>query len=92
MYSSGVCCYGPLAMVSVSLAHRAVDSPEGVKYRRENHRATCTKLINTGTSITGPMTAANAWPEFKPNTPTATAIASSKLLLPAVNESVAVFG
>ena len=33
-----------------------------------------------GTSTSGPMTAANACPEAIPNTPTATAIASSKLL------------
>jgi hypothetical protein len=37
------------------------------------------------------MTAANAGPELMLNTETATAMASSKLLLAAVKESVAVF-
>jgi len=37
------------------------------------------------------MTAAKAAPELSPKTATATAMASSKLLLAAVNESVAVF-
>jgi hypothetical protein len=37
------------------------------------------------------MTAANAAPELMPKTATATAIANSKLLLDAVNASVAVF-
>ena len=41
-----------------------------------------------GTSIKGPMTAANAAPEFIPKAPIATAIASSKLLLAAVKDSV----
>ena len=50
-----------------------------------------TRLIITGTSTSGPITAANATPELMPNTATATAIASSKLLLAAVNESVALF-
>jgi hypothetical protein len=36
------------------------------------------------------MTAANATPDPIPNTATATAIANSKLLLAAVNDSVAV--
>src|SRR5208282_2837889 len=54
--------------------------------------ATLTKPIRTGTSKSGPITAANASPELMPNTPMATAIASSKLLLAAVNESVAVSG
>jgi hypothetical protein len=54
------------------------------------HNETLTGLIKTRTSINGPITAAKAWPEFIPNTPVATAIANSKLLLAAVNESVAV--
>ena len=37
------------------------------------------------------MTAANAAPELMPKTATATAMASSKLLLAAVNDSVALF-
>jgi hypothetical protein len=52
---------------------------------------TLTSPIMTGTSTRGPTTAANAAPEWMPNTATATAIASSKLLLAAVNESVADF-
>ena len=39
----------------------------------------------------GPITAAKATPELIPNTATATAMASSKLLLEAVNDKVAVF-
>ena len=42
--------------------------------------------------MSGPITDANASPEFIPKTATATAIASSKLLLAAVNEMVAVTG
>lgn len=48
-------------------------------------------LIRTGTSTNGPITAAKASPEFIPNTAMATAIASSKLLLAAVKESVTDF-
>ena len=44
----------------------------------------------TGTSTKGPITAVKASPEFIPNTAIATAIASSKLLLAAVNERVTV--
>jgi len=40
-----------------------------------------------GTSIKGPITAAKACPELIPKPATATAIASSKLLLAAVNAS-----
>ncbi len=45
----------------------------------------------TGTSTSGPMTAAKATPESMPYTATATAMASSKLLLAAVNDRVAHF-
>jgi DNA polymerase elongation subunit (family B) len=38
-----------------------------------------TRLIKTGTSINGPITAAKAWPEFIPNTPVATVIAAKQL-------------
>ena len=44
----------------------------------------------TGTSTSGPMTAAKAAPELMPKTETATAIASSKLLEAAVKASVVV--
>ncbi len=40
--------------------------------------------------MSGPITAANASPEFIPNTATATAIASSKLLEAAVKDRVTV--
>ncbi len=45
----------------------------------------------TGTSTKGPMSAANDCPEFTPKTAIATAMASSKLLLAAVKESVVDF-
>jgi hypothetical protein len=56
-----------------------------------NRKATCTRAISMGTSTRGPITAANATPELIPKTATATAMASSKLLLAAVKDSVAVF-
>lgn len=61
-----------------------------MKYFRLKLNATLTSPIITGTSTNGPITAVNASPEFIPNTAIATAIASSKLLLAAVKESVAV--
>src|ERR1039458_1002652 len=61
------------------------------KERRRKKSATLTSAIMTGTSTSGPMTAANAAPELMPKTETATAIASSKLFEAAVNERVAVF-
>ena len=62
-----------------------------VKYFFLKNKATLTSKIKTGTSTRGPITAANDSPEFIPNTATETAIANSKLLLAAVNESVVVF-
>jgi hypothetical protein len=53
-----------------------------------NQNATLINPIITGTSTSSPITAAKAWPDENPNTATATAIASSKFLLPAVKESV----
>ena len=50
-----------------------------------------TRPIRTGTSTKGPITAANACPDPMPKTATATAMASSKLLLAAVNAMVVVF-
>jgi hypothetical protein len=50
-------------------------------------RETSTSPIITGTSISGPMTAANAAPLSIPKVATATAIASSKLLEAAVNDN-----
>ena len=61
-----------------------------VKYLFLKINATFTRLISTGTSINGPITAANATPDPIPNTATATAIASSKLLLDAVKDIVVV--
>ncbi len=55
-------------------------------------RATLTRLIKTGTSTSGPMTVAKASPEWMPNTATATAMASSKLLLAAVKDRDVVYG
>ena len=51
--------------------------PYRVKYLRRKYSATLTSPISTGTSTSGPMTAAKAWPELMPNTATATAMASS---------------
>src|SRR5208337_829411 len=62
------------------------------KWRRWKSNATLTSPIITGTSTRGPITAAKAAPELIPNTATATAMASSKLLLAAVNDSVVVLG
>ena len=62
------------------------------KYFCLNFRATLTRPIITGTSTRGPMTAAKASPELMPKTATATAMASSKLLLAAVNDRVAALG
>ncbi len=61
------------------------------KYLFPQCNDTFTSPIITGTSIKGPITAVKASFDSIPNTATATAIASSKLLLAAVNESVAVF-
>jgi hypothetical protein len=58
--------------------------PSDLKYMSFIFNATFTSPIITGTSTRGPITAANAAPEFNPNT--ATAIANSKLLLAAVND------
>ena len=54
-------------------------------------RTPFTRPIITGTSTSGPITAANAAPELIPKTETATAIASSKLFDAAVNARVVVF-
>src|ERR1700760_1907107 len=48
------------------------------------HRTTYTKARRIGTSIRGPTLDAKAWSLLGPNVATATAIASSKLLLAAV--------
>ena len=62
------------------------------KQRCFSRSATFTRMIRTGTSIRGPMTAANATGEPMPNAATATAIASSKLLPAAVNAIAVVRG
>ena len=61
-----------------------------VKYFFWNLSATFTREIRTGTSTSGPITAAKASHELMPNTTTVTAMASSKLLLAAVKEIVVV--
>jgi hypothetical protein len=53
------------------------------------HKERTTKSIITGTSMSGPMTAAKAAPLSIPNVATATAIASSKVFDAAVKERVA---
>src|SRR3546814_10790664 len=53
--------------------------------RRPNQKATFTSRISTGTSTSGPMTAAKATGEASPKAAMATAMASSKLLPAAVN-------
>ncbi len=60
----------------------------GGKNRRRAHRATYTRPMSTGTSTRGPTTVANASCEAMPKVATATAMASSKLLLAAVNDWV----
>src|SRR5690606_28513574 len=67
------------------------NSTSSPKYFRWNQSATFTNPISTGTSTSGPMTAAKAAPCPIPKTAIATAMASSKLLLAAVKLSVAVF-
>src|SRR5512146_2558989 len=52
--------------------------------RSRSRRATFTRPMSTGTSTSGPMTAANAAPCAIPNVATATAMASSKLFEAAV--------
>ena len=60
------------------------------QYLRPSHSATFTRPISTGTSTSGPMTAANACAGVDAEDGDATAMASSKLLLAAVKVSVAV--
>src|SRR5690554_4469516 len=80
------------AQTSAALA--STDESAGTaagKYFFRNHSATVTSPMSTGTSTSGPTTAANATPEPSPNTVTATARANSKLLLAAVNARAVVF-
>ncbi len=74
-----------------SLSPRNYASASAEKKRFLNQSDTVTSPIITGTSTSGPMTAAKAAPELMPYTATATAMASSKLLLAAVKDSVAHF-
>jgi hypothetical protein len=60
------------------------------KYFFRSQNETLTSRISAGTSTNGPMTPAKAWPEFKPKTPMATAMANSKLLPAAVKATEAV--
>lgn len=63
-----------------------------VNQRRPSHRATDTKKIRTGTSTSGPITAAKATGEAKPKAAMATAMASLTLLDAAVKASAVVRG
>ena len=56
--------------------------------RRPSQSATLTSPIMTGTSTSGPITAAKAAPWLMVKVATATAMASSKLFEAAVNDSV----
>ncbi len=58
----------------------AVAGTSGGKKRLPSRRETWTKRINTGTSTSGPITAAKATGDAKPKAAMATAMASSKLL------------
>ena len=78
---------GDIALVELAETSRWFGT---VKYLRWNKSAKFTSAIMTGTSTSGPITAANAAPELMPNTDTATAMANSKLFEAAVNDSVAV--
>src|SRR5690606_32115789 len=60
--------------------------------RRPIHSATDTSRISTGTSTSGPMTAAKATGEVSPNAAMATAMASSKLFEAAVKARAVVRG
>lgn len=60
--------------------HYATISPL-VKYILWNNKATFTRLISTGTSINGSITAANAAPDPIPKTAIATAIAAQNCCL-----------
>lgn len=53
-------------------------------------RATWTRPISTGASMSGPTTPDRAWPQVTPKAAMATAMAGSKVLAAAVNASVAV--
>src|SRR3546814_4656421 len=57
---------------------------EAGNQRRPNQKATLTSRMRTGTSTSGPITAAKATGEARPKAAMATAIASSKLLPAAV--------
>lgn len=54
------------------------------KYLSLSQKATFTNAINIGNSASGPITPAKSFPLLIPKTPTATAIATSKLLPAAV--------
>jgi len=70
-------------------SHTPEPNSEG-KYFLFIHNETFTNIINTGTSTKGPITPANACPEFNPKTAIETAIANSKLFPAAVKATDAV--
>src|SRR5690606_23709346 len=62
---------------------------DSLNHRPPSLNATCTSRISTGTSTSGPITAAKATGDASPKEAIATAIASSKLL-PAAVKAIAV--
>jgi hypothetical protein len=71
-------------------SHMTADSSETVQLAGSLAVELPCGPVRDGTSTSGPMTAAKAAPELMPKTATATAMASSKLLLAAVKLIVAV--
>jgi hypothetical protein len=61
-----------------SLRHKENARHSFTKYFLRIHSDTFTRPIKAGTSTSGPITAAKAWPELMPKTATATAMANSK--------------
>ncbi len=63
-----------------------------MKHLRRSPSDRWTRATSAGTSMRGPITPARACPDVTPQTPMRTAMASSKLLPPAVKARVAVYG
>jgi hypothetical protein len=82
----GFCLWEFHAKSPPTLLYLQIHYLSSLKYFFRNQRAAFTKLIIIGTSISGPITVANASFDANPKTATATAIANSKLLLAAVKE------
>src|SRR3546814_6878276 len=87
--------FGERAQASEGRGSHVGQSFAGVEagnQRRPNQKATLTNRISTGTSTSGPMTAANATGDARPKAAIATAIASSKLLPAPVNATDVLLG